>query len=141
LQVLDFSGGVMSEVTIKIDGIDKLIAKLGKVQGVKILRPAMQRSVYRIQARLAQYPAQRPNSSYRRTGTLGRKWTSKIEEGNGAIRGRVGNNTDYAPLVQSKRFQARIHRGLWINTDEYVVETEQRNIERDFKQTIDEALR
>lgn len=128
-------------ISIKIDGIDKLIAKLGKVQGLNHLRPAMQRSVYRLQARMAQYPAQRSNSKYRRTGTLGRKWTSKIDQTSNELRGRVGNNTYYAPLVQSRRFQARIHRSLWINTDQYVLDTERRNIERDFKQAIDEALR
>lgn len=128
-------------ISIKIEGIDKLIAKLGKAQGLNHLRPAMQRSVYRLQARMAQYPAQRPNSRYRRTGTLGRKWTSKIDQSSNELQGKVGNNTYYAPLVQSRRFQAKIHRSLWINTDQYVLDTERRNIERDFKQAIDEALR
>ena len=130
----------MSNVTIQIKGVDELIRKLGKVEGTKHLRQPMQRAVYRLQARMAQYPAQRTNSSYRRTGTLGRKWTSKIEQGNGIIRGKVGNNTEYAPLVQSYQFQARIHRGLW-QTDRYVVDTEYRTIVRDFENAISEALR
>jgi len=127
-------------VTIQIKGIDALIQKLGKVEGTKHLRPPMQRSVYRLQARMAQYPAQRTNSSYRRTGTLGRKWTSKIEQGNGIIRGKVGNNASYAPLVQSYQFQARIHRGLW-QTDRYIVDTEYRTIVRDFEDTIKNTLK
>ena len=130
----------MSNVSIQIKGIDELIRKLGKVEGTKHLRQPMQRAVYRLQARMAQYPAQRTNSSYRRTGTLGRKWTSKIEQGNGSITGKVGNNASYAPLVQSYRFQARIHRGLW-QTDRYVVDTEYRTIVRDFENAISEALR
>ncbi len=130
----------MSNVSIQIKGVDELIRKLGKVEGTKHLRPPMQRAVYRLQARMAQYPAQRTNSSYRRTGTLGRKWTSKIEQGNGSITGKVGNNASYAPLVQSYRFQARIHRGLW-QTDRYVVDTEYRTIVRDFENAISEALR
>ena len=130
----------MSNVSIQIKGIDALIQKLGKVEGTKHLRQPMQRAVYRLQARMAQYPAQRTNSSYRRTGTLGRKWTSKIEQGNGSITGKVGNNASYAPLVQSYRFQARIHRGLW-QTDRYVVDTEYRTIVRDFESAISEALR
>ena len=130
----------MSNVTIQIKGIDELIRKLGRAEGMKHLRAPMQRAVYRLQARMAQYPAQRPNSSYRRTGTLGRKWTSKIEQGNGIIRGKVGNNASYAPLVQSYQFQARIHRGLW-QTDRYVVDTEYRTIVRDFENAISEALR
>ena len=130
----------MSDVTIQIKGIDALIQKLGKVEGMKHLRPPMQRSVYRLQGRMAQYPAQRPNSTYRRTGTLGRKWTSKIEQSSTSITGRVGNNTDYAPRVQSYRFQARIHRGLW-QTDRYVMDTEYRTIIRDFESAISGALR
>ena len=130
----------MSNVTIQIKGIDELIRKLGRAEGMKHLRAPMQRAVYRLQARMAQYPAQRTNSSYRRTGTLGRKWTSKIEQGNGIIRGKVGNNTEYAPLVQSYQFQARIHRGLW-QTDRYVMDTEHRTIIRDFESAINGALR
>jgi hypothetical protein len=57
------------------------------------------------------------------------------------IRGKIGNNASYAALVQSAQYQARIHRGYWINTDQYVVNTEQRNIVRDFEQTIQDALR
>lgn len=127
-------------VTIQIDGIDKIVRKLGKVEGVSKLRPAMQRAVYRLQARMAQYPAVPPNSTYKRTGTLGRKWTNKVEVASGIIRGKVGNNTEYAPLVQSYRFQARQHRNRW-QTDAYVMETERRNIVRDFEQSISEALR
>jgi len=130
----------MSNVSIQIKGIDTLIQKLGKVEGTKHLRQPMQRAVYRLQGRMAQYPAQRTNSSYRRTGTLGRKWTSKIEQGNGIIRGKVGNNTEYAPLVQSYQFQARIHRGLW-QTDRYIVDTEYRTIVRDFEDTIKNTLK
>ena len=130
----------MSNVTIQIKGIDELIRKLGRAEGMKHLRAPMQRAVYRLQARMAQYPAQRPNSTYRRTGTLGRKWTSKIEQSSTSITGRVGNNTSYAPLVQSYRFQARIHRGLW-QTDRYVVDTEYRTIVGDFENAISGALR
>lgn len=131
----------MSNVTITITGVDQLTKKLGKVEGLRILEAPMQRAVYRLQARMAQYPAQRPNSTYRRTGTLGRRWTAKIERSANELRGKIGNNTVYAPLVQSARFQARIHRSLWINTDQYVVNTEERNIVRDFDATIQEALR
>ena len=131
----------MSGVTITITGVDKLLAQLGRVEGMNHLRAPMQRSVYRLQARMAQYPAQRPNSTYRRTGTLGRKWTTKITQSASELVGSVGNNTEYAPYVQAYRFQARVHRGRWINTDRYVMKTEQRNIVRDFEDTIAQRLR
>lgn len=130
----------MSDVSVKIEGIDRLLNKLGKVEGTKHLRAPMQRAVYRLQARMAQYPAKRAGSKYNRTYTLGKKWTSRIEQGNGSITGKVGNNTEYAPLVQSYRLQAGIHRGLW-QTDKYVVDTERSTIVRDFEQAINEALR
>ena len=142
-------------VTIQIKGIDELIRKLGRAEGVKHLRPPMQRSVYRLQGRVAQYPAQKPGSRYVRgqgmanaqgvvlhktSENLGKRWTSKVEQGAGSITGRVGNNVSYAPLVQSYRFQARIHRGLW-QTDRYVMDTEHRTIVRDFESAISGALR
>jgi len=142
-------------ISTKIEGVDAIIRKLGKVEGVKHLRPPMQRSVYRLQGRMAQYPAQRPGSRYvrgqgmanaqgvvthRTSENLGKKWTSKVEQGNAIIRGKVGNNASYAPLVQSYQLQARIHRGLW-QTDRYVVDTEYRTIVRDFESAISEALR
>lgn len=131
----------MSSVSITITGIDKLIAQLGRLEGMNHLRAPMQRAVYRLQARMAQYPAQRPNSTYRRTGTLGRKWTTKITQSASELVGSVGNNTEYAPYVQAYRFQARVHRGRWINTDKYVMDTEQRNIVRDFEDTIAQRIR
>ena len=142
-------------ISTKIEGVDAIIRKLGRVEGVKHLRQPMQRSVYRLQGRMAQYPAQRPGSRYvrgqgmanaqgvvthRTSENLGKKWTSKIEQGSGSITGKVGNNASYAPPVQSYRFQARIHRGLW-QTDRYVVDTEYRTIVRDFENAISEALR
>lgn len=142
-------------ISTKIEGVDAIIRKLGRVEGVKHLRQPMQRSVYRLQGRMAQYPAQRPGSRYVRgqgmanaqgivthktSENLGKKWTSKIEQGSGSITGKVGNNASYAPPVQSYRFQARIHRGLW-QTDRYVVDTEYRTIVRDFESVISEALR
>ena len=131
----------MSNVTIIITGVDQLTKKLGKVEGLRILEAPMQRAVYRLQARMAQYPAQRPNSRYRRTGTLGRTWTKDVKRSTNELIGKIGNKTEYAPLVQSARFQARVHRGLWINTDQYVVNTEERNIVQDFENTIQDALR
>lgn len=141
----------MGSLTITITGIDKLTAKLGRIQGAKILRPPMQRAVYRIQARMQQYPAARPGSKYirgrgfeggpRTSENLGKRWVTRIVEVPGGLRGSVGNNVSYAPYVQSKKFQARIHKRLWINTDRYVLDTERKNIVEDFRRAVKEALR
>lgn len=41
---------------------------------------AAEAATLRLQARMATYPAARPNARYRRTGTYGRRWTTTIQE-------------------------------------------------------------
>ena len=127
-------------VEIEIRGTDALIAKLGKVQATNVLRDPMQRAVLRIQRDMQEYPTQRVGSTYRRTGTLGRLWTTRVQQNSGYLEGKVGNRVKYAPFVQSRQFQARIHRGRW-QTDERVVNLNARTIVRDFEATIERVLR
>lgn len=127
-------------VQIRIEGIDKLQAKLGKVMAAQTLRPPMQRSVYRLQRYMGRYPAQPASSTYRRTGTLGRRWTTEVTKGaGGGLIGKIGNNTTYGPWVQSSRFQARVHRGRW-QTDEDAIKDNEDAIVSDFAAAIDKAL-
>ena len=125
---------------IEIQGIDALFRKLGNVAAISTLRPPMQRSVYRLQAGMAKYPAARAGSSYRRTGTLGRRWTSVVTESANGLVGTVGNNTSYGPWVQSEMFQAAVHQGRW-QTDQDVATKETPAIIADFEQAIGAALR
>ena len=77
-----------------------------------------------ILSRLATYPPQRPNSRYRRTGTLGRRWTMRQQ----GLQVTVGNNTPYAPEVQGDK-QLAFHRETGWQTPEDVVEKHGREIE------------
>ena len=44
---------------------------------------------------------------YKRTGTLKKRWTTRIRRiSTHSVLGVVGNNTSYAPWVQSREFQA-----------------------------------
>jgi len=126
--------------SIEIKGVDELIKKLGKVEGVKVLEAPMQRAVLRLQRDMADYPPQRPASSYVRTGTLGRRWTVKVRRYASGLEGRVGNNTVYAPFVQSHRFQSRIHRKRW-QTDAKVIDKNRQAIVADFERAIKQALK
>ena len=126
--------------TITIKGVDELVAKLGKAAAIETLRPPMKRAVVRLQRGMAEYPTLRAGSSYVRTGTLGRRWTTRVLRSAGGLRGKVGNNTSYGPFVQSRQFQASIHRGRW-QTDEQVVERNEGAIVQDFTRAIDEALK
>ena len=142
-------------VEIEIRGTDALIAKLGKVQTTTVLRPPMQRAVLRIQRDMQEYPPQRVGSRYVRgrgmanaagavvhktSQNLGKRWTTKVHQAGAYLEGKVGNNVSYAPFVQSRQFQARIHRGRW-QTDAQVVDRLARTIIGDFEQTIAAALR
>lgn len=126
--------------TIEITGITEAIETLGMAETVTALRPPMQRAVHRVQAAMARYPAQRAGSAYRRTGTLGRRWTTRVSENSNGIEGKVGNNTIYGPFVQSEMFQAAVHRGRW-QTDADVLERETAAIVADFERAIEAALR
>lgn len=50
---------------------------------------------------------------YRRSGTLGRRWSTKVEATTADVVGIVGNLTPYAPFVQGAGKQATIHQGNW----------------------------
>ena len=126
--------------TITIKGVDELSAKLDKAARNDVLLPPMHRAVMRIQRVMATYPPQRMGSRYIRTGTLGRKWTTKVTTSKGGVRGKVGNNTPYGPVVQSSQFQASIHRGRW-QTDENVVRINSAAIIADFERAISAALK
>ena len=136
--------------SIRIEGVKELQAKLGRAGANRTLRDPMHRAVLRLQRDMADYPdrssgelfvgpRQANYKPYIRTGTLGRRWTTKVSQSGAGVTGKVGNNTEYAPWVQSERFQAGIHRGNW-QTDEQVVERNRDRIVGDFQREIDKAL-
>lgn len=128
----------MAEITIQ--GLDALYRKIDSMERIQdVLTPPMQRGVYRLQRDMAMYPPPPTGSTYVRTGTLGRRWTTKIDRNGGGLVGTVGNSTSYGPFVQSKQFQARVHRGRW-QTDVDVAERNQRSIINDFEATIQAEL-
>ena len=125
----------MAKITIK--GLDQLERTLGRATAARTLRRAMNKATLHLQGKMADYPSPPAGSTYRRTGTLGRRWTTDVS-GDGK-RGRVGNNTLYGPWVQSERLQARWHRGRW-QTDEKVAKQEERKVRDFFEDEIERAL-
>lgn len=106
--------------SIEIRGVNELIQRLGRVEGVNVLEAPMKRSVYRLQRDMADYPPQRQGSNYIRgwawrAGRARRnarpELTVRIRRSSAGIEGSVGTKVSCAPLVQSYRFQANIHRG------------------------------
>ena len=100
--------------TIKIEGLDKLVEKLGKFDAVDVLETPMQRATLRVQDRMLPYPPPPSRSTYVRKVSAGLQghWTTRVTRTAGGLEGQVGNNMPYAPLVQSpcsrpKRTSAR----------------------------------
>lgn len=128
-------------MSIEIKGVGDVIARLGRIAAVQVLEPPMQRAVYRLQARMQDYPPAPATSRYIRTGTLGRRWTTRIAKSSNGITGTIGNNTAYGPYVQSERFQTRTHKRTGWRTDQNAVDQERAAIVADFEQAIQKALR
>ena len=67
------------------------------------------------------YPAQRPGSSYQRTGTLRNSWSRRPPQGQGLdMYGVVGSDPQIAPYnaqVQHPELQAAMHVGRWQTTE------------------------
>lgn len=124
---------------IEITGVGEVMRKLGSFQGTRVLVKPMEQAVELVRADIATYPLPRLESAYRRTGTLGRRWTKTVRIHGDGVTGTVGNRTSYAPWVQSSKFQARIHRGRW-RTDAMVIERQRRQIVAVFRNAIDRAL-
>ena len=71
---------------------------------------------------IAKYPPALPDSTYKRTGTLGKGWKTAVSQDPlGAV---VGNPTAYGPYVQDADKQAAIHRGRWQTTKDVALRKE-----------------
>jgi hypothetical protein len=82
---------------------------------------------------------------YRRTGNLGRAWTTDVSETTGGLEGTVGNSvvspegTRYGPLVEGASTQTEYHRGTW-QTDQMAIDRNAGAITDDFADAIARAL-
>lgn len=67
------------------------------------------------------YPTKPPGSSYVRTGTLRRSWSSKVSSGSGSIEGTVGSQGSIAPYnedVQGETQMPLFQRIGWRTTED-----------------------
>jgi hypothetical protein len=104
-----------------------------------VLAGPLDRGAFRVEAGMKVYPAPPSGSTYRRTGTLGRRWTTRPIRTTTEVGREIGNNTEYAPLVQGDELQATVHRGRW-QTDAQVLRREAPQIVRDVDTTLGELL-
>jgi hypothetical protein len=135
-------------MSIKIDqaALQRIQKKLGTVtKFAQEARAPMQDTVDLLKEKMQTYPTKDPNAfsktatdaqrrayfakmsdaqkksgnwGYKRTGSLGRKWTTSNKQVAGGRRGEVGNNTAYAKYVQSFAQQQSFHRmSGWLHED------------------------
>lgn len=158
----------MAELRIEIQGLREAQRRLAAFPDLyrKGVRMGMEAATARLQHDLAEYPEQIRGRKavfktlkqrryffwalrngiiqvpYRRTVTLGRRWTTKITESGNTITGKVGNNTRYARIVQgpageqSREMAAR----RWQGADK-VLAKNRKAIEQDFRDAMDYIVR
>ena len=129
-------------IKISVEGYDDAVKQLRQAPRIlsKHLRRAMDRSVKMLQWEVQRYPPPPPASSYRRTGTLGRKWVSKVDAKIGNVQGILENPVHYAPLVQGDETQAQMHRGRWPTVGQ-AAEKQKRKLEGIFRLALGDAVR
>jgi hypothetical protein len=86
------------------------------------------------------YPPAPAQSSYKRTGTYGRRWTVRVSRSGNGLSGTVGTNVPYAAYVGSRMFQTTAHRRTGWETDARAVATNEGAIVADFQSAVDRAL-
>lgn len=135
---------IVADVRAAIGRLDRIPPEIDRAN-----RGAMEDSLSYLHRQLTTYPPQRTGSAYRRTGTLGRSWSWRIEGGGSDITGIVGSNANmtrtsdgesYNRLVQDRTMQARVHRGIWNNTAQTVAERSTRQVNDFFAARIRAAL-
>lgn len=128
----------MAEVSIEIRGMDELYRRLGK-DLFDLIEPVIATGAIRVERRMKEYPPARSGQRYRRTGTLGRRWTHRIVRSPSGVTAEIGNNTRYAPWVQSEQMQRGSFRGRW-GTDQQALESEAPLLEADAERIVVRAL-
>ena len=108
----------MIEIYVDTSRVDVALAA---VSGTGWMRGPMEGSLALIIGGMAAYPPQPSRSTYRRTGTLGRRWTSQVHQSSDGLSGEAGNNTSYGPYVQDSERQAA-HMVHWQTDDQVAIE-------------------
>lgn len=106
-----------------VEELRKLIEEL-PLLALEAAEPAMVDAVMFLYGHLPEYPPEPPNSSYVRTGTLGRRFTTDVIPEFSSVSGELGTNLNYAPWVVGDdfpgseingvtKYQAKVHQGRW----------------------------
>jgi hypothetical protein len=109
---------------VQVEGLDALLKTLDGLPEEMLdeAEDAVDKSVKLLAADAADYPPQRSGSNYRRTGTLGRRWGSKVERRGSRINALADNPTSYGSEVMGPDDQAEVHKGRWRTTTQVLLD-------------------
>lgn len=115
----------MADLSIEAPRLQPVIQALRNYPQIatQILRGTVRDILVMIAGRAATYPPAPADSTYIRTGTLGRLWTTakpEIKASASLLEGRIGNKTPYGPYVQSADEQAWMHLGRWTTIEQWI---------------------
>jgi hypothetical protein len=138
-------------IQVQVKGLEELRERMGQWPD-KLdagMEAAMTETLLVMHESVPGYPTPPSNSSYRRTGTLGRTLGSSFEGGGGGTpeiftvtkigqswEGRFGTKLEYAPYVIGDNSQAKVHKGRWWVLSE-VAEKARPKIERTWQRLAD----
>lgn len=134
----------MAEITIDINAADarRLLASTPAAIG-RAMRGGSNDATALLLRELKTYPPQPSGSTYKRTGTLRRSWSKRIEGEGIEVTAIVGSNSNTAPYnraVQDEDKQRRAFRGRWTNTAQNVLRRNQRAIVEMYQARFREEL-
>jgi len=107
------SGDTRMNITITVKNLEAVQRKLDNLERGAYLSGVADAGANLLRNEMRRYPPPPPNSTYRRTGTLGKSWTQRVSTGGGGFLAVIGSMLNYAPYVQDAARQAEIHRGRW----------------------------
>jgi hypothetical protein len=126
---------------IVIKGMEQLSNKMGRIarEMDSEIRKATDKAMKYAHSQVPPYPPKPANSTYTRTGTLGRRMYTQVRPLGQETVGVIGNNTEYAPFVIDENRQARQNSHWW--TLQAVVEKAWPGMVEMFREAIRRLLR
>lgn len=125
-------------ISYTVTGVEAVQAELNKIR-LDTIQDAVSAILDDMAAEAAQYPAPPPESTYKRTGQLGEKWTNAqttfVQSSATVLEAVRENSTPYGPYVQGAETQAQVHAGRWKTVESLMADWEARAAER-----IEEAI-
>jgi hypothetical protein len=121
-------------MTIQSHGLKEAKAILTEIAQLRWAERALSQYGLRLKAKVAPYPSSQ--STYRRTGTLGRRWATQATSKQVEVR----NPTSYAGWVQDARTQTRVHERTGWRTIQGVAENELEFLQRKVEEEVNKIV-